>query len=84
MDYLVFVGLLAGALTTISFLPQAVKIFRTKSAKDISLHAFAILDIGTFIWILYGFGINSIPVIATNVFTFLLVSAIVILKLKSR
>jgi MtN3 and saliva related transmembrane protein len=76
------VGLLAGTLTTISFLPQVLKTWKSKSAKDISLGMFLTFCAGVFLWIVYGVAVRDIPVIFTNVATFVLASTVLWLKLK--
>ncbi len=82
IDVVTILGLIAGALTTISFLPQAIKAFKTKSTKDISLATFVVLSTGIFLWIIYGIYINSIPLIITNIITFILAIAILFFKIK--
>ena len=75
-------GLLAGALTTISFLPQVIKTWTSKSAKDISLGMFLTFCSGVVLWIIYGIAVRDLPVIATNLATLILASTILWLKLK--
>ncbi|MBU2638503.1 MAG: hypothetical protein KJ955_06010 [Nanoarchaeota archaeon] len=55
-----------GTAMAVSNLPQAYKIFKRKSAKDISILTFGTLFIGVFLWILYGIEINNFPLIITN------------------
>ena len=74
-------GLIAGLFTTIAFVPQVVKIWKSKHAHDISLAMFAIFSAGVALWIVYGFIIGSLPVILANSVTFALALAILILKL---
>ncbi|MCH8487942.1 MAG: hypothetical protein LAT75_13845, partial [Candidatus Cyclonatronum sp.] len=47
------VGLLAATCTTISFLPQVIKTWKSKSAKDLSLGMFSIFATGVFLWLVY-------------------------------
>lgn len=82
VDFATAIGLIAGALTTSSFLPQVIKAWKTKSTKDISLHMYIVLTTGVFLWMVYGLLINSLPVILTNVVTFILTLSILILKIK--
>jgi MtN3 and saliva related transmembrane protein len=56
------IGLLAGTLTTIAFVPQVVKIWKTKHARDLSLGMFAIFSSGVLLWIWYGIEIGAMPV----------------------
>ena len=82
MNLVTVLGLLAGSLTTISFLPQVIKTWRTRSTKDISLEMFAIFCSGVLIWIIYGILVKDIPVVFTNVATLTLASPILWFKLK--
>ena len=76
-DYL---GLIAGTLTTIAFVPQLLKVWHSKSAKDISYVMFIMFLLGIILWEIYGWGIHSLPVILFNVITFILGLAILTLK----
>ncbi len=82
MNPITWIGLLAGALTTISFFPQMLKTWKTRSTKDISLEMFLLFCTGVFLWIIYGFFLEDIPVIMTNIATFILAFPILVLKLK--
>ena len=82
MNLVTILGLLAGTFTTISFLPQVIKTWRTRSTKDISLEMFAIFCSGVLLWIIYGIIINNLPIIFTNVATLSLASPILFFKLK--
>ena len=73
-------GLFAGTLTTIAFVPQLIKVWRSKSAQDISYGMFTLFVTGIVLWEIYGWGIHSFPVILFNVITFVLGSAILVLK----
>lgn len=76
------IGIFAGVLTTISFLPQVVRAARSKSTGDISLGMFVILAVGIFLWFIYGVRIDSFPVILANGVTFVFAIIIVALKIK--
>jgi len=80
-DYL---GLAAGALTTISFLPQVIKTWKSKSAKDLSFGMFGIFSLGVLLWLIYGITLNSFPIISANAFTLVLCLTIVYFKMKFR
>jgi len=82
MEWITVIGLMAGSLTTISFLPQAIKTWKSKSAKDISLTMFLSFCIGVILWIIYGLFIMDIPVIVTNIVTLILAGTILFFKLK--
>jgi MtN3 and saliva related transmembrane protein len=75
-------GLVAGTLTTIAFLPQVHKTWKSRSAKDISFGMFALFSTGVFLWILYGISINAMPVIIANVVTFVLAMTILAFKIR--
>ena len=74
-------GLLAGSLTTIAFLPQLIKTWRSRSAEDVSIGMFLLFGAGVVLWGVYGWEIHALPVILTNVVTFVLAAAILVLKL---
>lgn len=82
-NVLVFLlGVSAGTLCTLSFIPQVIRIYRLKDAKDISLLTFSIFSVGVSIWFIYGIIIGQWPIIIANALTLLLALAIVIMKLK--
>ncbi len=76
-------GYVAGILTTVAFLPQVIKTFRTRSTKDISLLMWVLLFTGVLCWLVYGFLLRSGPVIVANGVTLVLVGAVLALKLKN-
>ncbi len=75
-----FFGFTAAVLTSIAFSPQLIKIFKTKSADDVSLSMLIIFISGLIFWIVYGIKVNSIPVLAANITTLILNISILILK----
>ena len=75
-------GILAGLLCAVSFIPQAVKIFRTKQAKDLSLMTFSLLSVGVFLWLIYGILIEELPIILANSFILVLCFLILAMKIK--
>lgn len=80
MQFFTFLGYFAAVLTTISFVPQALLIIRTKDTKGISLPMYILFTIGVTCWLLYGIYFGMIPVIIANFIT--LVLAIIILTFK--
>jgi MtN3 and saliva related transmembrane protein len=76
------IGFAAATCTTISFLPQLLRVLKLRSARDISLGMFSIFSFGTALWLTYGILAHSIPVALANAVTFILASWILILKLK--
>lgn len=77
-----WIGYAAAMLTTAAFVPQAVKILRSRDARSVSLGMYVVLLAGVALWFCYGVALGSWPIIAANVVTFGLVLAIVILKLR--
>jgi MtN3 and saliva related transmembrane protein len=82
MDLVTTVGLIAGALTTASLLPQVLQIRRTKSARDISLKMFVAFCSGVFLWLVYGILLRETPIIVWNGITLALGLAIVVMKIE--
>jgi MtN3 and saliva related transmembrane protein len=82
MDFKTILGYAAGALTTLAFLPQLIKVWKTKSTKDISLIMFVVICTGIFLWLVYGLLINSLPIILANVVTLIIASMILIFKIR--
>jgi MtN3 and saliva related transmembrane protein len=74
------VGALAATLTTLSFLPQVVKTWRSRSATDLSWVWLLAFSAGLFFWLLYGLAIGSWPVIGANAITLGLVLTIAFVK----
>lgn len=76
------IGLLAGAMTTAAFIPQVVKAWRTKHTGDLSLGMYLVFLGGVILWLVYGIYLYSVPIIAANGVTMLLIILLIILKLK--
>lgn len=79
--YIMALGLTAGILTTVAFVPQVIHTWKTKSAKDLSLSMCFILCSGVFLWLIYGFIVSDIPIIIANFVTFLLAMTLLYFKL---
>ena len=77
-------GLLAGTLTTLSFLPQLLKAWKSRSTHDISIGMFTMLAVGVGLWIAYGVMTSDVPVLVANSVTFVFVGLILALKLRYR
>lgn len=82
MNAIQVLGLVAGSLTTAAFLPQVVKTWKSRSAKDLSLGMFSLFCLGVAMWLVYGLAVNDIPVIAANLLTLLLASTLLFFKLR--
>ena len=77
-----YIGFFAAFCTTVAFLPQALKVYKTKSTKDISLSMFIIFTVGVLSWLLYGINISDLPIILANSITLILSIFILIYKIK--
>lgn len=82
MDQWTALGLLAGFLTTIGFMPQIVKVYRSKSVGDLSLYMPILIGIGMLIWLIYGIWLDSLPLILWNAIALLLNIIIIVLILR--
>jgi MtN3 and saliva related transmembrane protein len=76
------IGYCAATLTSIAFLPQVFKVWRSRSAKDISLPMYGLFTAGTALWLAYGFASHSLPVTAANALTLALAIGVLIAKLR--
>ncbi|AOY92211.1 hypothetical protein BKK79_10800 [Cupriavidus sp. USMAA2-4] len=74
------VGLLAAALTTGAFVPQLLKIWRSRSAADISYGMYIAFIAGVMLWLGYGVAIGSMPMVVSNAAVLLQAVAILVLK----
>jgi MtN3 and saliva related transmembrane protein len=77
-------GVIAATLTTGGLIPQALRVWRTKSAGDLSLLMYLMIWVGILLWIVYGFVIASLALLYANVIGLLLVSVILYFKLRYR
>jgi len=77
------VGSMAAVCTTLAFVPQVLKSWRTRDLSGISLPMYTIFTTGVLLWLIYGILIEDWPVIIANAITALLASAVLCLKLKS-
>jgi len=75
-------GLAAAVMTTAAFLPQAIKTWRTRQTRDISLGTFSTLCLGITLWLAYGFLIGDLPLLIGNGVTLVLAGMILVLKLR--
>lgn len=75
-------GSLAGALTTIAFIPQVVKTWKTRSTHDISLIMFSLFSLGVLLWLLYGIALGALPIIIANSITLALAMSILVMKIR--
>jgi MtN3 and saliva related transmembrane protein len=75
-------GSIGAACTTLSFVPQVLQIWKTRSAKDVSLPMYITFMVGIICWFTYGLMLNAWPIIVANTITFVLALAVVVMKLR--
>jgi len=82
VDFIPVLGYIAGFCTTVAFLPQVYRAWRTKSCKDLSPGMLILFASGILLWLVYGILIQELPIVIANGATFLLVILIVFLKFR--
>lgn len=82
MDHSTIIGSIAAFFTTTAFLPQAIKVHRTKHTKDLSIWMLAILTVGIFLWIIYGLLLWDRILILANSLSFLISLYVLFMKVK--
>lgn len=82
MTAIEWIGYVAATLTTISFLPQAMQVFKTKDVSSISLGMYCIFTAGVLMWLIYGVLQQDWPIILANVITLVLAVSILVMKIK--
>jgi MtN3 and saliva related transmembrane protein len=82
MNLISMIGTAAAVCTTAAFIPQVLQIWRTRSARDVSLPMYLIFTTGLVCWLWYGLLLNAWPIIIANVVTLALALAVIGMKLK--
>lgn len=83
MNYLAStIGFIAAIFTTVAFVPQILKIWRARSAKDVSLGMYSVFTLGVALWLAYGILIDSWPIILANCVTLVLTGGVLAMKVK--
>ena len=82
MSALTLIGLAAACCTTLAYVPQVVKAWRTKSTADISTGMFVVMVIGLALWLTYGAMLGDLPLILANIGTLSLAATVLVLKLR--
>lgn len=81
MDQLIeFVGFAAAFCTTVAFVPQVLKTWKSRSAKDLSLGMFSIFSTGIALWLAYGLFTTNWPIILANAVTLVLALTLLVFK----
>jgi len=76
------IGATAAALTTLCWVPQAVKIIRDRDTRAISLSGTTLCVIGVLLWLVYGVAITDAPLIGSSIVTFAMTAIILALKIR--
>ncbi|HPF10133.1 MAG TPA: SemiSWEET transporter [Flavobacteriaceae bacterium] len=84
MEFNGIIGNVAAFLTTLSFLPQAIKTIRSKNTRQLSLPMYVMFVSGVALWIYYGIRSEQLPIILGNAITFVLAGTILAYKLRNR
>ena len=82
MSGIQILGLLAGTITSITFLPQVIKVWKSRSAKDLSLLMLVLLMMGVSLWLVYGLVMADAAIIYTNSMVLLMTLILLFFKLK--
>lgn len=82
MDTTTIVGLCAATLTTVAFLPQTLKVIKTRQTRDISLIMYIIFSLGVILWLTYGILREDLPIILANIVTLSLTLIILYYKIR--
>lgn len=80
MTNIEILGFFSAFLTTVSFLPQAIQVIKTRDTDSLSLAMYGIFTLGVACWMIYGFMIQNVAVIVANMITFLLAALILSIK----
>jgi MtN3 and saliva related transmembrane protein len=75
------IGYMAAALTTASFLPQAIMTIKTRDTSSLSLSMYGLFTLGVLCWLIYGIHLTDYAIIFSNAITLLLASCILSFKL---
>ena len=75
------IGYLAAALTTASFVPQALLTLRTRNVSGISLGMYSVFTAGVALWLVYGISLGELPIIVANALTLALAATILTMKI---
>jgi MtN3 and saliva related transmembrane protein len=76
------IGMVAGTLSTVAFVPQVWRVWKTRSAHDLSLPMYLIFTAGVALWFVYGLLLGALPIILCNGLTLLLAGTVLAMKLK--
>ncbi len=84
IDSIEIIGLIAATLTTIAYVPQVIKTWKTKDVSTLSLTMYIVMFLGVSMWFTYGVLLKSIAIVLANIVTGILTFTLIFLKLKYR
>ena len=84
MNWFNIIGIVAALLTTFGFVPQIIKMYRSKSSKDVSLGTLVQFSAGTALWTIYGIHIRDLIVVIANVVSFITIVIAIIIYIHYR
>lgn len=82
MSFTEYLGLVAGLLTTLALVPQIMRVYRLKSAREISVLYNTSMLLGIILWLVYGIMLGLVPLIIWNIIGSVLTSILLLTKLK--
>lgn len=82
MDQFIVIGLVAGLITTLGYVPQVIKGYRSGSMEDVSLYMPFVLMVGMSLWLVYGIVLGDIPIMLWNAISVILNAVIILMKLR--
>ena len=82
MEFITALGLAAAICTTISFMPQVIRIIKLKETRDLSLLTYILLEAGILMWLVYGIMLSNMPIMLANGITLCFTTVILIMKVK--
>ena len=82
LSFVEAIGAAGAALTTLCWVPQAIKIIRERDTRAISLPGTTLCVVGVMLWLVYGLAIVDAPLIGSSVITFVMTSVILVLKIR--
>jgi MtN3 and saliva related transmembrane protein len=82
MGFVTIIGTVAATCTTVSFIPQVLKILKTRNTEGVSLRMYIVFTIGVICWLVYGILLSDLPIILANTTTLVLASIILVCRIK--
>ena len=82
MNTISIIGSIGATLTTVSQLPQLIKVVKSRHTKDLSLSTYTVLAIGVALWVVYGLALREPPIYIANIVTEVFVLGILFCKIK--